>query len=296
MTDPADSDRRIDELFTLAPEKFTAARNSLVRDLRGAGERDLAAAVAKLRRPTVGAWAINQTVRAHRRDFDELIDTGDQVRREQRRALSGVRASGMRDATRARRSQIEQLAQLATDFLVERGIAADSHRGDIVATFDAASADEDAAATVGRARLSQMLPVSSSFGALEGLTVFAADADAEAAPEKASVDGDDRRERAAVARRTAMRAVADARRRLTDAQATAARAAAEATRAAARAAGAEQTAQVAEDTARRLRAEADELAARADQARARSADTDREAKALGDELRAQEHELQALEE
>lgn len=308
MTDPPDTDRRIDELFVGPPEQFIAARNALVLQLRDADQRELATAVGKLRRPTVAAWAVNQTVRTHREQFAALLDAGDQVRRAQRRALSGVRPGDMRDATRARRTHIDQLAQLAADFLTERGVAAESHRGDIVATFDAASADADIAGTVGAARLSQALPVSPGFGALAGLTVFAteqpADGDATTDGGTAVTDADDgsdhdrhdddRREQQALARRAAMRAVEEVRRRSTDASTSATRAEAEVTRAEARAAAADQTAQVAEERAQRLRAEADDLKSRADRARARSAEVQQDAHDLEAELQDREAELQAL--
>ncbi len=309
MADEPDVDPRVDELFTLPPEEFTAARNALVKALRGEGRREEATEVGGLRRPTVAAWAINQAVRTHRDGFDDLVAAGGQVRAAQRRALSGVRQSGMREATRARRTAIEALADTAGAILAERGVAADSHRGDIVATFDAASADDDAAAVVGAARLSATLPVASGFGALDGLQLVAPPdtrppAEAQAPPaddaDDAADDGAEQEERArrdearAQARRAAMKAVADARRRLTDAQGTADRAAAEASRATARADAADRTAAVAEDKARRLRTEADELAARASRADRRAGDARRTAEQLADELETREQELATL--
>jgi hypothetical protein len=300
VTELADDDPRIDELFTLAPGDFTAARNALVKALRKEGRRELAAEVGALRRPTAAAWAVNQAVREHRDRYAQLLEAGDAVRVAQRRALSGVKRGGMREATRARRELIEELAGVAVALLDAQGAAGDSHRGDIVATFDAASADAETAAIVGTGRLSQALPVSPGFGALEGLTMLTA-----AAPDEAVADvvedvtdgGPDpedeaRQQEAALARRTAIRAVEDARRRLADAQLTGERAAAEAKRANARWTTADRAATAAEDKARRLRGEADELAARADRARARVADAERDAKQAADDLRHREHELQ----
>lgn len=308
MTDLADADARIDELFTLAPGDFTAARNALVRALRSEGRRELAEDVGELRRPTVAAWAVNRTVREHRDRFAQLLEAGDAVRVAQRRALSGVKRGGMREAARARRDLIEDLADVAVAFLDAEGAAGGSHRGDIVATFDAASADAETAAVVGTGRLSQALPVSSGFGALEGLTVLAAPEPDDAAVDAVEADEDApegvdegpdaeeeaRQQEAALARRTAIRAVEDARRRLADAQATAERAAAEAKRADARWTTADKAAAAAEDKARRLRGEADELAARADRARARVTDAERDAGQAAEELRDREHQLQDL--
>jgi hypothetical protein len=299
-----DADPRIDELFTLAPGDFIAARNALVKQLRSEGRRELAAEVGALRRPTAAAWAVNLAVREHRDRFAQLLEAGDAVRVAQRRALSGVKRGGMREATRARRDLIEELADVAVALLDAQGAAGDSHRGDIVATFDAASADAETAAVVGTGRLAQALQVSSGFGTLEGLTALATPGADRAAPDVVEADGDDdegpdpeeeaRLQEAALARRTAMRAVEDARRRLADAQATAERAAAEATRAEARWTTADKAATAAEDKARRLRREADALAARADRARSRVTDVERDAAQAADDLRERDRELQDL--
>lgn len=305
MTD-LDDDPRIDELFTLEPGDFTAARNALVKALRSEGRRGLAAEVGALRRPTAAAWAVNQAVREHRDRFTQLLEAGDAVRVAQRRALSGVKRGGMREAARARRDLIEELAGVAVALLDAQGAAGDSHRGDIVATFDAASADAETAAVVGTGRLSQALPVSSGFGALEGLTVLAApgsdlaapdlvdDDESEAVDEGPDADEVARQQEAAVARRTAIRAVEDTRRRLADAQATVERAAAEVKRAEARWTTADKAAAAAEDKARRLRGEADELAARAERARSRVTDAERDATRAADDLRDREQELHDL--
>lgn len=292
MADESDPQARIDELFALPPEDFTAARNALARELRAAGHRDTAAEVGKLRRPTVAAWAVNQTVRRHRKQFEQLLAAGDDVRREQRRALSGVRGAAVRDAGRARRSRIDELTDAAAAILAEHGVASDTHRGDIAATFDAASADEEAAATVSAGRLSQALPLSAGFGEVDGLMVFAPiEPDAEQGEDEDTEQVD---EQAAVERRNAIRAVEDARRRLADATSTAERAEADAAKAARKAESADDAAQAAELKARRLRDEADEAAARAEQLRTRAGDARQDADALADELHEHEEALQRL--
>src|SRR4051812_17139068 len=53
----------IDELYTVDPSEFVARRNALAKELRAAGDRDAAAEVSKLRRPTVVAAALNQLAR-----------------------------------------------------------------------------------------------------------------------------------------------------------------------------------------------------------------------------------------
>jgi hypothetical protein len=306
VTDIADDDPRIDELFTLAPGDFTAARNALVRDLRGEGQQELATTVGALRRPTVAAWAVNQAVRRHADWYAQLLQAGNAVRTAQRRALSGVKRGGLREATRARRDLIDELTDLALEILEADGVAAESHRSAIAATFDAASADAEAAAVVSAARLSHALPVSSGFGALQGLTVVPgmapepADADAadedDTGPAADAVDPDEiaRQQEAALQRRMAIRAVDEARRRQADAQGTADRAAAEAKRAQARWTTADSAAAAAEDKAGRLRAEADELATRAERAVSRAGAAAHDATEAADALRDRERALQDL--
>ncbi len=68
-----------EELYGLDPNDFVAARNDLVRRLRKAGERAVAAEVAKLRRPTPAAWAVNQLVRRHRAEVEELVRKGEEL-------------------------------------------------------------------------------------------------------------------------------------------------------------------------------------------------------------------------
>ena len=51
------------ELYALVPEEFTAARNARAKEAKAAGDAELAAQVQALRKPTAGAWLLNQLVR-----------------------------------------------------------------------------------------------------------------------------------------------------------------------------------------------------------------------------------------
>lgn len=232
---PAD-DEAIDALYVVTPSRFVAARDALVRRLRGDGRREEARAVAALRRPTMAAWAINTTVRANQEQFDALVDAGDAVRRAQRRALSGVRQSGLRAAGRSRHARIDELTDLAVEILEGAGVNATAQRAAISDTFAAASIDDDARQRVAEARLTRPLAVSTGFSGFDGLTVMTADngdrdataatahdfgtvgqQDADAGTASRSGAASDRRldaarERAAQQRRDAMREVAAAQR------------------------------------------------------------------------------------
>src|SRR4029079_6935663 len=52
---------------------FTAARTTRAKELRGAGERELADAVAKLPKPTVAAWAVDQVAQHYTRELASFL-------------------------------------------------------------------------------------------------------------------------------------------------------------------------------------------------------------------------------
>ena len=57
---------RIDRLYELPLDEFIPERNALAAELRRAGERDAAAEVKTLRKPSRVASAVNRLVRAER--------------------------------------------------------------------------------------------------------------------------------------------------------------------------------------------------------------------------------------
>jgi len=153
-----------EQLYGLDPNDFVTARNDLAKALRKAGDRALAAEVAKLRRPTPAAWAVNQLVRQRRADAEELVRLGEVLREAQDEALAGGAPGDLRQAGRARRDAVARLAERAEELLVARGGAAGAHAGEVTATLDAASLDADAAAAVLGGRLSAELHPPSGFG------------------------------------------------------------------------------------------------------------------------------------
>src|SRR5262249_62367924 len=59
------------------------------KELRGEGRREEAAQVAKLRKPTIAAWALNQLVRRNRREVDLLLHAGHRLRQAQAGVVRG---------------------------------------------------------------------------------------------------------------------------------------------------------------------------------------------------------------
>src|SRR6478672_300557 len=89
-----------DRLYGLPLEQFTAERDAAAKALRKAGDREAAAVLAKLPKPTPAAWAANQVARTEPDVRDEFLAAGAALREAQEAALAGD-AGELRDATRA---------------------------------------------------------------------------------------------------------------------------------------------------------------------------------------------------
>lgn len=148
----------VDELYTLQREEFVSARNRLVKQLRATGDRDDAAAVKKLRRPTVVAWALNQVARAQPDMVDELVEAGSAVQRAQTAAIGSGDPGDLRAAAQRRRQIVSDLARSAAE------LAGSTHHDEAVATLDAASVEDDVAALLRHGRLTKDVPPPSGFG------------------------------------------------------------------------------------------------------------------------------------
>ncbi len=103
------------ELYGLAPEEFTAARNARAKEAKAAGDAELAARVQSLRKPTAGAWLLNQLVRQHADLVQQVLDLGGQLR-----AAQGTLGAGELRALDQQRRQLtravaEQAAGLGRD-------------------------------------------------------------------------------------------------------------------------------------------------------------------------------------
>jgi hypothetical protein len=172
---PASSrDREIDRLFELTPEEFTAARDRLAKDLKAQGDTEGAGTVKALRRPTLAAWTVNQAIRQNPASADALLRVGDDLRKAQRRALSGVAGGGLREATDARRKAVRALLKAAEEILNEGGRASAGTVEAIQATLEAGAIDEKAGRLLRSARLTKEFPPPAGFGDVEGLALVPA--------------------------------------------------------------------------------------------------------------------------
>jgi pimeloyl-ACP methyl ester carboxylesterase len=143
-----------DELYSLPPEEFTATRTVSETEAKAIGDKQLAAAIHQLRKPSMGAWLANQLVREHPGEVQSFVDLGAALR-EATAMLSGDQ---LRELDRQRRQLVYALMRQA------RGLAnAAGHKvsqdtaSRLEDTLHAALADERAAAQLRAGRLTDTL-------------------------------------------------------------------------------------------------------------------------------------------
>ncbi len=149
-----DLDEAAQELYGLAPEDFTSARNKLADQAKADGDAAASKAIRELKKPTLAAWLANQLVRAEADRIDDLIQLGDDLR-DAHASRDGDR---MRELTSQRISLVRDLGRAARDLAKKSGHKITDTVGDRLAeTLDAASVDTDAARLLGTGRLTSAL-------------------------------------------------------------------------------------------------------------------------------------------
>jgi hypothetical protein len=166
-----DLERRIDELYGLPLDRFTAERDALARGLAAAGDRDAAGRVRALRKPVVAAWALNRLAREDPDGIGTLRQLGERLRDAQRRALSGADAEPLRQANDERRAAVSRLAERARELLEREGVGGAAF-DDVVSTLDAAAVDDGAAEAIAGGRLVRPMRPPTGFGETAALTVL----------------------------------------------------------------------------------------------------------------------------
>jgi hypothetical protein len=117
MTSTMAEDEDIDELYRGPLGGFTAARDALSKKAGGGG-----AAIKKLQKPTLPAWAVNQVFWHRRKVFDELATAVDRLRTAHARRLAGKDAD-LAEAERAHEAAVAAAAAEAAAVLRETGEA-----------------------------------------------------------------------------------------------------------------------------------------------------------------------------
>lgn len=156
-------DARIDRLYQLRLDEFTAARNALAKESGAA-----AAGIRALQKPTVAAWAINQVYWRARPAFHALTSAAAALKTAHTAAVTGKRAD-LRAANKTHDDALEAVLKAALAILRDAGQpATDATRQAIVTTLRALPAS-----TEPPGRLTQVLQPT-GFELLAGLPAAAA--------------------------------------------------------------------------------------------------------------------------
>lgn len=151
-------DDEIDQLYQLPPGEFTAGRNALAKRAGPAG-----AAIRKLPKPQLAAWAVNQLYWRHRLTFDRLLKASEAMRAAHRKLVAGEPVD-LRAAEAAHRELLAQATHEARAVLREAGGAtSQAVLGAVTDTLRALPADEPLG------RLSAPLTPASGFEAFAGV-------------------------------------------------------------------------------------------------------------------------------
>jgi hypothetical protein len=179
------------KLYGLHPDAFVPARDDAVAEARQAGDRDLARAIGRLRRPTRAAWLANLLARERAEQLDGLLALAGDLATAQRtldggalRALSAQRSRLVAAMAREGGRLAAQAGDSATESVVR----------DLTGILDAALADPAIAAEVRSGRLTRTVSYS-GFGPGPGSAPAApaagrADAGSAVPDSRADRDGD----------------------------------------------------------------------------------------------------------
>jgi hypothetical protein len=157
-------DEATDELYAADLDSFVAERKRLASELKASGDDEAAAQLAKLKKPTVAAWALNQLARRRRRDVDLLLDAGHRLRQAQEGVVGGAERASFEKAQKAQRDALRRLIQQASQLV---GGASPAVRSQISGSLRAAAVSEEGRELLARGRFTAPL-------AAEGFDVFAA--------------------------------------------------------------------------------------------------------------------------
>lgn len=207
-------------LYALRPDEFTAARNERAQAEKP-GDRQLAARIQELRRPSPAAWLVDQLVRHRPDELAAILELGA----EAREAQGSFDAAELAELGRQRRRLVSALSREAGELAEELGAPVRTPVLDEVAqTLQAAMSDAAAADAVRTGRLVRGLEA-------VGVEVDLSDAVAggpvpSTEPERAAPAGDSARrpsaaasKRAEAARKRAERTVAETEERVAAASA-----------------------------------------------------------------------------
>src|SRR5262249_46788673 len=112
----------LQELYTAPLASFITERNRLAAALRAGGKGDAAKEIARRRRPTVSAWAVNQLYWHERDAFDALLAAAARLRKGDLKETGAYREA-LREAHRRAAAILRKSPHAPTDATMRRVMA-----------------------------------------------------------------------------------------------------------------------------------------------------------------------------
>ncbi|MFN3007700.1 hypothetical protein [Mycolicibacterium wolinskyi] len=135
----------LDSLHRLRPEEFTARRKELAAAARKRGDTEGAKVIAAARRPTAAAWVVNLLALTDATVVPRLTELHDALRA----AHTEMDGQRIRELSTAQRKLVQELSRAGFAAAELRDPTA-ALRDDVTATLQAAVADPEVAARLGR--------------------------------------------------------------------------------------------------------------------------------------------------
>lgn len=107
-----------DTLYAGSADDFTEARNQAAKQVQDSGDKELAARIKKLKKPSVAAWAVNLLVRRESGQIDSVLGLAEQLRA----AAEALDGTELRALTRQRRQLTNALASTAKSLARDAGV------------------------------------------------------------------------------------------------------------------------------------------------------------------------------
>jgi len=137
-----------DQLYALPLGEFTVRRDARAKELKAsdqAGDKELAARVKALKKPSIAAWVVNLLVRREAAQVDQVLGVGEALREAQ----ANLDGDELRALTRQRRQLTAAVTTRARGLAAEEGHRVTEQVAEQVeATLTAAMVDEVAAKAV----------------------------------------------------------------------------------------------------------------------------------------------------
>jgi hypothetical protein len=139
------ADDELDSLYWVQPDAFTAERTRLAAAAKKRGDPAAAKRISAARKPTTAAWVVNRLALSRKDTKERLADLGDRLRA----AHAAMDGEHIRALSAEQHRLIEELTRAAFEAADMKQPSA-AVRDDLTGTLQAAIADPDVTARLGR--------------------------------------------------------------------------------------------------------------------------------------------------